>query len=248
MRSRSTRVASVLVALVTVFSATTSLSCKSKSSRAAAADDASPKPSLPPLTIRDDSHDLTFSYILLDGGFRQVKSVADVPYEARDAVRVWSENSGDGIAGPYIYVADLRMKLPDGTYRVDVMERSYFDDLAEDRRKKSKLGTAPPAGGNVDPPGGGGQVKPGTGKLVVIIYGADWCKPCHDAESFLKSKGIPFVHKNIEDPNDNEEMREKLESAGIHSNSIPILDVGGKLLVGYDPGELDRAIAEAQVK
>jgi glutaredoxin len=178
-----------------------------------------------------------------------------VPYEARDAVRVWNDVSGDGVAGPWVYVADLRAKLPDGSYKVDVVARTKFDEMAEDRRKKAKAAladngqptNAPPDGtdkaqGNGSAPGGG------KGKLVVIIYGADWCKPCHQAEAYLKSKGIAFVHKDVDDPNVHEELADKLYAAGMQTNSIPVLDVAGKILVGFAPDELDRAIEQALAK
>ena len=228
-------------------SAPSTVGCRSAQSdaRAQPAPSASAQaPSLPPLVLRDDSTGLTFSFITLDGGFQLAKRVADVPYEARDAVRVWSEVSGDGIAGPSVYVADLRNKQGDGSYKVEVQPRAQFEALATDRRDKAKKVVAPqptPSVAKVDPP----PADVGKGKLKVIIYGADWCKPCHMAENYLKSKGIPFVHKDIDDPETNEEMRLKLQEAGIHSQSIPVLDVNGKLLVGFSEPELDRALKAA---
>lgn len=238
-------------------------SCKQKSSNAQtkASEDPGP-PNLPPILVRDDSKDLTFSFITLDGGFKTVRTVADVPYEARDAVRVWNDVSGDGVAGPWVYVADLRSKLPDGSYKCDVVARTKFDEMAEDRRKKAKevaanaSNTAPTANAddNVDkgsePAGkGDAQAAPQAApRLVVIIYGADWCKPCHQAEAYLKAKGIAYVHKDVDDPNVHEELGEKLYAAGLHTNSIPVLDVNGKLLVGFAPEELDRAIDQALTK
>ena len=241
-----------LVAVLVVGAAAPSLGCRSKSSNASKIEgEEKPTPQLPPIVIRDESADLTFSYIMLDGGFKTVNKVADVPYEARDAVRVWSDVSGDGVAGPYVYVADLRNKLADGTYKCDVFPRAYFDDLAADRRKKlagGPKGTAV-AGGNVDtPPSPTGDPAAPDGKLTVIIYGADWCKPCHAVEAYLKSKGVPFVHKDVDDPNVSEEMQVKLQTAGIQTQSIPVLDVAGKLLVGFEPGELDRALEAARKK
>ncbi len=231
--------------LALTFAASPSIGCKSaRSDGARAAPEADAPPALPQLVVRDNSEGLTFSYITLDGGFQLVKKVGDVPYEARDAVRVWSEQSGDGIAGPWVYVADLRNALPDGTYKVDVLARTAFEQLAEDRRKKK----GGPAAANDKPKGNGTPDDPPTvakGKLKVIIYGADWCKPCHLAEAYLKKKGVPFEHKDIDEPENNEEMRIKLQEAGIKSHSIPVLDVGGRLLVGFSEGELDKAIAAA---
>lgn len=112
--------------------------CKSTRSDAKPAPENVP-PTLPQLVVNDASEGLTFSYITVDGGFQLANKVGDVPYEARDAVRVWSEQSGDGIAGPWVYIADLRQKLGDGSYKVEVIARTQFESMAEDRRKKKKV-------------------------------------------------------------------------------------------------------------
>ena len=71
------------------------------------------------------------------------------------------------------------------------------------------------------------QVSPSTGaatpasNLVVIIYGAEWCKPCHQAADYLKSKGIAYIQKDIDESREAAvEMREKLERAGRRGGSI----------------------------
>ena len=244
-------VKSVLVGLLVAMCASPLTACRSKSSNASRIDGEGTKPGspqLPPIVIKDASTDLTFSYITIDGGFKTANKVGDVPYEARDAVRVWSDVSGDGVAGPFVYVAVLRNKLADGTYKCDVFPRAYFDDLAADRRKKFAEGPKVPL---VDKqPGGaaGDGTVENDGTLTVIIYGADWCQPCHQAEAYLKGKGVPFVHKDVDDPAANEEMLDKLQAAGIKTQSIPILDVGGKLLVGFEPSALDQAIRDAKNK
>jgi len=250
VRDRLLRIA---VAFVACLALAGGPACKSKTSSGAtkgASSDVAPA-NVPQIVVRDDSKDLTFSYITLDGGFKTVRTVADVPYEARDAVRVWNDVSGDGVAGPWVYVADLRSKLPDGTYKCDVVARTKFDEMAEERRKKSKVEAIANAQPGTEPtpkdPSGDKGSAPGTGKgkLVVIIYGADWCKPCHEAEAYLKTKGVAYVHKDVDDPNVHEELADKLYAAGMQTNSIPVLDVAGKILVGFAPDELDRAIAQA---
>lgn len=224
-----------------------SVACKSTRSDAKASPENVP-PALPQLVLNDASEGLTFSYITLDGGFQLAKKVAEVPYEARDVVRVWSEQSGDGIAGPWVYVADLRNKLGDGNYKVEVIARTQFEQMADDRRTKKKVGPLADKGQNDKGQGekGHGADSPiAKGKLRVIIYGADWCKPCHLAEAYLNKKGIAFDHKDIDEPENNEEMRLKLQAAGIKTHSIPVLDVAGKLLVGFSEPELDRALEAA---
>ncbi len=201
---------------------------------------------LPPLVVKPSAQGLTFSYITTDGGFQLAHNVNDVPLEARDAVRVWSEISGDGIAGPWVYVADLRVALPDGTYKVETMLREAFEKMATERRGKKGDKGLPPGGpkvGAVDPPAGPEPKGPKAGAAQVILYGADWCKPCHAAEAYMKKRGIPYTHKDIDDPNVNEEMRDKLAAAGLKSGSIPVFDVGGKILVGFSEDSLDTAWA-----
>jgi glutaredoxin len=237
-----------VLTLVLSVAAGPGMACKAAKSDVRA-DPTAAVPNLPALVVREESTGLTFSYITLDGGFQLAKKVADVPYEARDAVRVWSEISGDGIAGPWVYLADLRNKVADGSYKVEVIARTQFEGMAAERRDKSKKGKGPVNGAGpvatVDPPANKGGESPGNKKLKVIIYGADWCKPCHMAENYLKSKGVPFEHRDIDNPETNEEMQIKLQDAGIKSHSIPVLDVNGKLLVGFSEAELDKALAAA---
>jgi glutaredoxin len=244
-----------LWAVIAILAAPSLVGCGKSSAKGSGSTSASATAAVnapqPTIVIRDESTGLMFSYITLDGGFQLTQKVADVPYEARDVVRVWSDVSGDGVAGPWVYVADLRTKLGDGTYKVESMAREQFDKLAEERRAKNRAARASASAA----PGGGGPGATGDDRVAkkglptVIIYGADWCKPCHAAENYLKQKGIPYVHKDVDDDRSaQEEMADKLSAAGIRTRSIPILDVGGKLLVGFEPGALDRAIAEASSK
>lgn len=225
------------------------LGCRAKKSAGATiAPAASDVPPAPSIVVRDESTGLTFSYVTVDGGFQLAKTVAEVPYEARDVVRVWSEVSGDGIVGPWVYVVDLRQKLGDGAYKVDVMRREAFDEIAAKRRAKGgPLGPAGQGTGAPATPGEKPEAPVGAGKLSAIIYGASWCKPCHQVEDYLKRKGIPFVHRDIEeDDGAQAEMRAKLKKAGMRAGSIPVVDLGGKILIGFSPEEIDQVIADAR--
>ena len=85
--------------------------------------------------------------------------------------------------------------------------------------------------------------------MSAIIYGADWCKPCHAAEAYLKQRGVHVVKKDIDESEAaRAEMRQKLDRAGMGGASIPIIDLMGQLMVGYSPTALDRAIASASTK
>jgi len=150
-----------------------------------------------------------------------------------------------------VYVADLSRKNPDGTYPVKVISRSAWDEKGASRRKARREALAPPS--QSAPPGASGSGAPAasaaipTGKVVAIIYGADWCKPCHDAARYLKQRGVLVVEKNVEeDAAAQQEMRKKLERAKLPGASIPVIDVMGQVLVGFSPRALERAIEQAQ--
>src|SRR5262249_35753585 len=79
---------------------------------------------------------------------------------------------------------------------------------------------------------------------VVVIYGASWCGPCHQAADYLKARGVLYVLKDIEStPGAREEMVAKCARLGMEPRAIPILDVGGQILVGFNAEKIDRALA-----
>jgi len=214
---------------------------------------ADPVATLPVVT--DDSTGLLFTWLDEKGEFHTGERVADVPMVGRDQVRVLDPVNDDGSDPDRIFVVDLRTAGPDGKYPTRAMKRLDYDALAEGLRKKTgptlgsvrgpddqgTPGRAPDAGGQpraVDP---SGAVRP-----MVIVYGASWCGACHEAMAYMKRKGIPFIEKDIEkDPNAEREMRSKLARAGLNTGSIPILDVRGKILVGYSQQALDQALGAA---
>jgi glutaredoxin len=202
---------------------------------------------LPALDLRDDTQNLLLTWIDAKGDFHTSMAVPDVPLEGRDAVRVVVTTKDDGAATELVYVANLTQKKPDGSYMVGTMTRAEWDAVAE-RRRAPKLAEAAPHAQT--PPKADDSLPqlPGDGptKVTVIIYGASWCGPCHEAQAHLKKKGVPVVFHDIEkEESAAAEMQKKLARAGMHGGSIPVIDVGGKLLVGYSESALDSALAQA---
>ncbi len=210
-------------------------------------------PSAPAITVKDDSQGLLLTWIDEKGNFHVEQKVTDVPLVGRDAVRVVDPEKDDGTHEGKVYVADLRIKSPDGTYPVQAMTRADFDKLAVARREKlgpTLASAAPSASASAAPTttstGGGGAHDPGTGRPPVIIYGASWCGACHEAAAYLRRKGIPYVEKDVEkDSGANDEMKAKLRRFGLPNGSIPVIDVRGKVMVGFDPTEVDEALGKA---
>jgi glutaredoxin len=209
----------------------------------------------PAITVTDKSEGLLLTWVDDKGDFHVEQRVSDVPMMGRDAVRVVDPTKDEGTHEGRVFVVDLRQANKDGTYPVQTMSRDDFDRLAEKRREKSgpTLATAGSAsatpsatatGPTIADNGNGTGVD--QGRPTVIIYGAEWCGPCHQAASYLKHKGIPFIEKDIEkDPQAAREMQSKLKAAGIRTGSIPVIDVRGKVMVGFNPGSVDEALGHA---
>jgi glutaredoxin len=228
------------------------LSCRHKD------DPNAPKPvsaepksaTLPPLAVKADSPNLLLTWIDDKGDFHVVEKPADVPVEGRKSVRIVQADKEAG-TGDLVYVANLDETTPDGAYRVKTITRAQWDELGASRRK-ARLealapSAAPPPTASVAAEAPGKNPTQIGSKIVAIIYGADWCKPCHAAESYLKGRGITVVHKDIESSEAAQaEMHQKLARAGKGGASIPVIDIMGQILIGYSPAALDQAIRTAE--
>jgi glutaredoxin len=208
---------------------------------------------LPPLEIKDDTPNLLLTWIDDKGDFHVVQKPADVPKEGRDQVRVVVTTREEG-TGKLVYVSNLNEVTPTGAYRVKTMTRAAWDELGAGKRKARLEALAPsavpapsdsPPGAQPDAPGA--PKKALAGGISATIYGASWCKPCHDTAKYLKQRGVTVVDKDIdENPVAAAEMRQKLERAGRSGSSIPVIDLMGQILVGFSPMALDQAIEAAR--
>jgi glutaredoxin len=220
-------------------------------------DGTTPKPKeLPPLVLRDDGQqELLLTWVDVKGDGHTGTKISDVPIEGRDQVRVVVVGKDEGTHDLF-YVANLTVKGGDGTYPVVTMSRSDWDAMIEKRRATLLAKTAPPAsapaepGATAAPPTQAApaptDAKPGAVAFTVVVYGASWCGACHQAMAYLKQRRVPAIEKDIEqDPGAAEEMQQKLARAGLRGGSIPVIDVKGRILIGFEPHQLEAAIASA---
>jgi glutaredoxin len=204
---------------------------------------------LPPISVKADTPNLLLTWVDEKGDFHVVQKPADVPATSRTEVRVVLTDREEG-TGKLVYVADLGSTTPDGSYRIKTMTRAQWDELGASRRKARLEALAPsavPEPSASQAPGAPGKPAQPAGRITAIIYGASWCKPCHSAEAYLKSRGVTVIDKDIDESDAaRSEMQHKLERAGLGGASIPVIDVMGQILIGFSPRALDRAIEAAQ--
>jgi glutaredoxin len=74
----------------------------------------------------------------------------------------------------------------------------------------------------------------------ITIYSTTWCAFCHTEAQWLDKLGIPYVKKDIEE--DKEAYEELMSKSGGAYSGVPVTDVAGDLILGFDRPKLQDAI------
>jgi len=74
--------------------------------------------------------------------------------------------------------------------------------------------------------------------MKVKVYSTPTCPWCAKVKEYLKEKKVEFKEINVAD---NEKAREEMiEKSG--QMGVPVLDINGKIIVGFNQGEIDKAL------
>jgi glutaredoxin-like YruB-family protein len=77
----------------------------------------------------------------------------------------------------------------------------------------------------------------------VIVYSTSWCGYCRKAKAWLTKRGVDFVEKDVEkDPAAAEELAQKAAASGVRPQGVPVIDVRGTLVLGFDQRALEAAL------
>ena len=196
------------------------------------------KGNAPDFSVGPDTKGTLFTWVDEKGSFHLSESATEIPEAARKQVRVVVD--GKSVGSPeYVYVANLS-DVHDGKYSLLSMPRQEWENIGKTGREQQVFALRPK-----DEPNASAQLA--ELKVDAIIYGADWCKPCHLAEDYLRSKGVSVIKKDIEeDPAAAREMQQVLKGAGLSGSSIPVLNVGGTILRGFSERAIDTALARSK--
>jgi glutaredoxin len=84
------------------------------------------------------------------------------------------------------------------------------------------------------------------GPPVVTIYGTSWCGACRTARQYFTARKIPFADKDVEhDADAARELADKAAKMGIPTDRVPVIDVRGRLLLGFDKTRIEALLGEA---
>ena len=74
----------------------------------------------------------------------------------------------------------------------------------------------------------------------IIIYTTTYCPWCKATKDFLVQNNYEFEEKNVE--NNPDWANEMIEKSGQYG--VPVIDIEGKIIVGYSPDEIINALKE----
>ncbi len=204
-----------------------------------------------PVTMSKDSP-LLYTYVEPKGTFATTDKAENVPENARRLVRVVdpSKPTPDRQDTTKVYAIDLGELLSAGKAQARLLSREAFETGALAQLPPGESSPmagphGPPLADELAPGVDAGPVVPGAAP-VVILYGTPWCGACKAAKQYLASKHVPFAYKDIEnDAAAARELQAKAARMGIPTDRVPILDVRGRLLLGFDRARLDAMLGEA---
>ena len=74
--------------------------------------------------------------------------------------------------------------------------------------------------------------------MPVKIYTTSTCPWCKKAKEWMKENKVKFTEKDV--TQDEAARNEMIEKSG--QMGVPVLDINGQILVGFDPKEMEKAL------
>lgn len=189
-----------------------------------------------------------FTYVEPSGNFTTTDKPESIPAPSRAVVRVFDPSNAaqKNAEGGEIYIADVNALLKAGKAQAKALSREAFETAALAQLapgETSPLSARPAHAANQPAPAPLPAWDAGAhpnGIPVVTIYGTSWCGACRAARQYLTERKIPFADKDIEsDPAAAQELRDKASKMGIPTDRVPVIDVRGRLLLGFDRARIE---------
>ncbi len=79
---------------------------------------------------------------------------------------------------------------------------------------------------------------------IIKIYSTPTCPYCTKAKEFLKEKGIKF--EDIDVSSNQDAAKEMIEKSG--QMGVPVIDIDGKILVGFDQNAIENELGKGEKK
>lgn len=73
---------------------------------------------------------------------------------------------------------------------------------------------------------------------MIKIYSTQQCPYCVMAKDYFKSKGVEY--QDVDVSSDEKARDEMIQKS--HQMGVPVIDIDGKIIVGFNRSEIDKAI------
>lgn len=80
----------------------------------------------------------------------------------------------------------------------------------------------------------------------ITVYKTSWCAFCHSEMQWLDSMNIPYIAKDIEA--DKSAYDELMSKNGGSFSGVPVTDVAGDMILGFDRPRLQDAIKRHKIE
>ncbi|MBN2498660.1 MAG: hypothetical protein JXR96_28980 [Deltaproteobacteria bacterium] len=86
-------------------------------------------------------------------------------------------------------------------------------------------------------------VEPARPAARIVLYTTPWCGFCKRAAAYLRERGVAFEERDIEANRwAAVELERKMREAGLRGGGVPVIDIDGFLVVGFDRQRLDELL------
>lgn len=218
---------------LTLILALSLVACSSDGEQRSDAGDGAPGSATTPPRISPDAGPFVFTWIDEDGEFNIAQQINEIPENRRAFVRV-QDPSRPPSESDQVWIADLS-ELQGGQYPVRSLARAEFESRGGSRPES----LTPPPTKNTPTTATPAQAS----EQRVVMYMTSTCPVCHRARRWLTQNNISFVERNIErDAEAARELREKASRQGVSARGVPVFDINGRLIAGFDQAALSRAL------
>lgn len=78
--------------------------------------------------------------------------------------------------------------------------------------------------------------------MSVVVYSTPTCAFCHMTKEYFKANKVEYTDKDVsKDPDAYKEVVEKMNGAFA---GVPVIDIDGTIVLGFDRGRIDTALKE----
>lgn len=78
---------------------------------------------------------------------------------------------------------------------------------------------------------------------MITVYGAPWCAFCHAAKQYFDKLGVKYEDINV----DENPANARAAIAKSHQMGIPVIDIDGEIIVGFDRPKIDNALKAKKI-